>query len=565
MSDNPFNQNEPLTTSNPGPDATGPEPVPDELLEKAVKLVQNVVKGNGLRGLQVALADFEGEVLKFETYELFRMDPQIAEKRVNGKQNGEVAGSVSDMRAKMQGVLTKITENPDIKKYVIDLLKKRNDIGFALENQTIALDSFNKSYVIHELCTSCSGSKALACGVCHGDGRATCYRCKGAMLVECPTCQGHRTVAAGGGRKTCMKCNGKGRAQCHVCRGRGVTRCKNCKGTGRLGCQQCGTTGWHSVIGSLVVKAKCSFWYDKEALVEGDKAPELPPLIDMLGNKMVLEKHADITLIEDAARLKELDQEAKDKEFKIPYKVRLPWGSISFRLKDKVVNAKLFGLHPELVHVDPFLEEPLFPGMRLLDEAARTSGNAVDKIKEASRFRAIGEALVLASRMSHGRAFEAYEKRYPFGLKTDTLHKILVSADMALKNVTKKPRRMGVIYAAIISLIVLSAFYATPVRSYLYAAIAIEAARVVIDILLLLTVMALSWVTIQSSAAKALQDAMAHLLPPEKRKRLNPKPGYAGWAGLGLAFMAWLAMVPITHMAEQSAPIWFEKMLSLIG
>lgn len=380
MSNDPFDNNQPLTVSNPATD-TGPEPVPDELLEKAVRLMQGVVKGNGMRGLQVALADFDGEIIKFETYELYRMDPQTAEKRVNGKQNGEVAGSIGDMRSKIQAVLAKITENQDVKKYVIELMKKRQDLGFALENQTIALDSYNKNYVIHELCTSCSGSKALACGVCHGDGRAVCYRCKGAMLVECPTCQGHRTVAAGGGRKTCMKCNGKGRAGCPACRGKGVTQCKNCKGTGRLGCQQCGTTGWHSVIGSLVVKAKCSFWYDKEALIEAEEAPELPPIIDMLGNKMVLEKHADISLIEDVERLKELDRETKDQEFKIPYKVRLPWGDISFRLKDQIVKGKLFGLHPELVHMDPFLEEPLFPGMRLLDEAARTPGNAADKVK----------------------------------------------------------------------------------------------------------------------------------------------------------------------------------------
>jgi hypothetical protein len=332
-----------------------------------------------------------------------------------------------------------------------------------------------------------------------------------------------------------------------------------------LGCQQCGTTGWHSVIGSLVVKAKCTFWYDKEALIEGEEAPELPPIIDQLGNKMVLEQHADIKVIEDVERLKELDQEAKDQEFKIPYKVRLPWGSISFRLKDQVVNGKLFGLHPELVHMDPFLEEPLFPGMRLLDEAARTPGNAADKIKEASRFRAMGEALVLSSRMGHARAFEAYEKRYPFGLKTDTLHKILISADLALKNVTKKPRRMGVIYGTVLSLVLLSAFYLSPARSMLYPAIPVPAGHVVIDILLLLMVMALSWVVIQTTATKALQSAMAHLLPPEKLKRLQPKAGKAGWVGIGLALATWLSMIALTHLAGLSAPVWFEKILSLMG
>lgn len=565
MADNPFSQTDqdPLTYS--AAPAVGPVPVPDELLEKAVKRVQSVVRGNGMRGIQVALNDFEGEIISFEAYEIFRMDPQIAEKRVNGKQNGEVAGSLGDMRTKMQGTLTRITENADVKKYVIDLMKKRTDLGFALENQTVSLDSFNKSYVVHELCTSCSGSKALSCTACHGDGRASCYRCKGSMLVECPLCQGHRTIAAGGGRKTCTKCNGRGRAQCQVCRGRGVSQCRNCKGTGKLVCQHCGATGWGSTIGTLAVKAKCRFWYDKQALIEAETAPELPPVIDALGSRMVVDKHADITVIEDPVRLKELDQEAQNNEFKIPYKVRLPWGTISFHLKEKIITGKLFGLHPELVEMEPFLEEPLIPGLRLLDEAARTPGNAVGKIKDASRFRAIGEALVLASRMSHARAFEAIEKRYPFGLKNETLHQMLVSADLALKNVTRRPRRTGVIMGLVLSLILLCGFYIAPLRAYIYPSIPGDLPRIAIDMVLLLTVMALTWLMVQATAANALQEAMKHLLPPNKRKTLRPKPGQAGVVGVALALLLWISMAIITQLLGISAPLWFEKILTLIG
>ena len=121
VSENPFPgngpqaDNDPLVVTDPSL-GEGREAVSDELLEKAVKLVQGVVKGNGMRGLQVALADFEGEILKFEAYEVFRMDPQTFEKRVSGKQNGEVTGSVADMHAKMQAVLSKVTENLDVKK-----------------------------------------------------------------------------------------------------------------------------------------------------------------------------------------------------------------------------------------------------------------------------------------------------------------------------------------------------------------------------------------------------------------------------------------------------------------
>jgi len=164
----------------------GPEPVPDELLEKAVKKVQEVAKGNGMRGIQVALGEFEGEIIKFETYELFKMDPQIAEKRAVGKQAGETAGSLSDMRTKMQMIVNNATINEDVKKLVISILKKRKDIGFALENQTITFDTLGKTFVVNDVCPTCGGAKYTKCKNCFHDGRAKCHRCRGAMEVECP-------------------------------------------------------------------------------------------------------------------------------------------------------------------------------------------------------------------------------------------------------------------------------------------------------------------------------------------------------------------------------------------
>lgn len=563
MSDNPFDHQAPLTVESPDLHE-GREAVPDDVLEKAVKLVQAITRGNGLRGLQVALGDFEGAIIKFEAYEIFHMDPQISEKRVPGKQNGEAAGSVIDMRNRMQAVLAKVTENPDVKKHTIEMLRKRLDLGFALAGQSIALNNYNKNYVVHELCNSCGGRKFMLCGVCHGDGRAKCHRCKGAMQVDCPICHGHRTVAAGNTRRTCSKCNGNGKVGCSLCEGRGFTKCRNCKGDGRLNCQSCRATGMHSIIGNLQVKAKCAFWYDKEALTAAENAPELPPLIDLLGPRMVTEKHADIIFIEETERLKQLDQEVKADEYKIPYRVRLPWGDISFRLKDTIVRGKLFGFNPTLHHVDAFLEEPLIPGIHKLEEAGRTRGDAVQNIKDASRFRALGEALVLIARMNHARAFEAYEKRYPFGLRTDTLHNILNSADAALKNVTRRPRRMGVLYGGLLSLVLLAGFYMTPVRAQLYAQIPLNPARVALDLALLALVMIVSWFVVQASATKALQDAMAHLLPPEKRNQLSPKPGRAGYVGMALSCVLWLAMAPLTFVLGQSAPLWFDALMNLM-
>ncbi len=561
MSDNPFDPQNPITVENHDFN-TGPEPIPDDVLAKALKQVQAVVKGNGINSLQVALAECEGAVLDFEAFEIFHMDPQIGEKRVNGKQNGEVAGSTIEMRNRMQSALTNVTENPDVKRITIDMLRKRPDLGFALNGYTLALNNYNKSYVVHELCNSCGGRKYMSCGVCHGDGRAKCYRCKGAMHTDCPICHGNRTIGAGGTRKTCGKCNGNGQINCTLCNGKGVTKCKNCKGDGRLNCQSCHATGWHTIIGTLQVKAKSLFCYDKQALSTALQAEKLPPIIDELGPKLVTDKHADITFIEDAARLNQHDHNTKPDEYKIPYRVRLPWARISFRLKDTIVQGQLCGFNGTLYHVDPFLEKALIPAIHKLEEAGRTRGNAVQNIKEATRFRALGEALLLTARMGHSRAFAAYQKRYPFGLRTDTLHNILNSADAALKNVTRQPRQHGVMYGALLATLILGGFYLTPARTALYTTVTDNAVRIACDFILLATLMGASWFITQACATKALHQAMAHLLPPDKRKKLSPKPGRTGYIGVGLVWLLWLSMVPLCLTLGQSAPFWFDRLLN---
>lgn len=61
------------------------EEVDKALLEKAVKKLEALAKGNGLPAGAVTLHDFSGEVLHFESHAYFKIDPQISEKRLNGR------------------------------------------------------------------------------------------------------------------------------------------------------------------------------------------------------------------------------------------------------------------------------------------------------------------------------------------------------------------------------------------------------------------------------------------------------------------------------------------------
>ena len=76
------------------PDSKSPpertvEKVDPALLEEALDVVRGAVRGNGVRPEDVTLAGFEGEVLHFEAFEKFRVEPKVSEKLVHGRERGE--------------------------------------------------------------------------------------------------------------------------------------------------------------------------------------------------------------------------------------------------------------------------------------------------------------------------------------------------------------------------------------------------------------------------------------------------------------------------------------------
>src|SRR5690606_12308248 len=156
------------------------------------------------------------------------------------------------------------------------------------------------------------------------------------------------------------------------------------------------------------------FVYDRESLPE-----ELPPLIDRLGPDMVKEGHAIITITEDKEREEELNQQSKPDEYIIPYLVRLPWEKIGFQLKEEPIEGRLFGFHPGLVHMPPFIETLALRGLRTLAEAAGGAGNTAEKLKEAARYRIVAEAIMGAARYPLKKAIAFLHERYPFGIGSD--------------------------------------------------------------------------------------------------------------------------------------------------
>ncbi len=544
------------------------EDVSDELLQKAVALVQKAVSGNGLRGLQVALHDFKGEVLHFEAWEVFKLDPQVSERRAAGKQPGDVAGSEADMRQKIQALLSAISEDESVKKNTIELLRKREDKGFGLKNEPIALDSFSRGYVVHSVCSHCGGRKQLPCSACGADGRARCHRCRGGMKEECPRCNGAGTVDIGNGRRQCGNCYATGKVNCRTCRGKGTLPCKVCKADGLVPCKNCNASGWHSLVARVEVRAKPSFRvddyrypYTQEERDKNERTelpPEIRPLVEKFGPAMVTAPHAAIATIEDAGELAAQDQKTRSDEFRIPYHVPLPWGTISFRLKDQIITGRLFGIRPLLLQMPPFLEPLLGAPLRMLEEASRTKRGALETLRQAARTRAVADAVRASALNPHKKALEILQKSYPIGFAQKTLEAMAVQADAALKNITGPARLTGMLLGVFCALGFNLLWFAGPLRGL--AATSLPPGPLpsfALDALLAAAEIAIIHGLIQATATKTLRQALGTLLSAGELRKVIPKAGTAGLTG---ALIALLSMPAIALAAwfflGKALPVW---------
>lgn len=531
------------------------EEVDPALLAKALADLKNLVRGNGLKPDSITLENFEGEVLNFEADEIFKIDPVISEKHTTGRDQGEVVGSHSDAQQKIKAAIERITRDKELKKQTIAILKKRPDLGFAVPNQIIRLDRFNKKFVTHEPCGPCESSGKIPCAHCHGHKQIVCHRCHGHRDIQCHICQGTQFINTPQGRQQCTQCYGRGRINCDMCRQTGEIPCPKCKSMGQLPCTQCAHTGWHSHVYLMAVKAKAAFDFDRDDLPDG-----VPPLIEDYGSDLVLDEHVKAEIIEDRRKDEELDQTSKIDEYIIPYHVKLPWGDIAFAVNGKPLKAKLFGYNPLLLELPPILEKTMARGLVALGKAAKGNGDVGKHIETAIRYRAIGEAFLAAIPNPPRKALALLQQKYPYGITEDALKKLVTQAGAAMRQLTRKPRLIGLGLGVTTSAILTVLYFFSPVRNRLIIETAAQFPEPVPDFGIMLLSGSIVTAIIHIYAGKALQRALAPLAKRDNTIKIAPKAEESALWGYAAGAALFLLVAVLATMGGQG-PGWLETLL----
>jgi hypothetical protein len=308
-------------------------------------------------------------------------------------------------------------------------------------------------------------------------------------------------------------------------------------------------------------EAKTHFLYNRDAL-----PPDLPPVLDRLGPQIALQNHADIEILKEREqRAAQLEHETAEKaplvdQLVVPFYVRVPWGRIEFRVEGKVMKGRMFGLHPRILNMPPFLEKAIGPGLERLTQAAHGLGNVSGNIHEAIRFRVIADAMVMASAQAPKKAVLSMRKRWSLGVSGDVTDMMTLLADKAYRNVSKMPRIMGLGLGLVLAAIIDAAYVIGPLRQtivqmlvgYGFPSLAVIA----LDVALVAGTGFIAETSSRLVTKRALRNLFVKLLPPGQLHKIKPKSGSVGmYAYIGAA-VVFAALVALATTAGFAVPDW---------
>lgn len=538
----------------PGPSPDDREPLELALIEKARDLLRHAARGNGIPARHINVTQAEGQVLNFEGLAFFTVEVRTGEKRGPGKEQGQVVGSATELRQKIKNEGDKAASNPEVRRHTIQMLKKRKDLGVLISGQYMSFAKLGKKFVVHDACGSCGRDGKISCTQCGGQRRIKCRKCFGTKQFQCPICRGNRTVASPQGQKNCGRCHGHGHIKCPTCKFTGFEPCPQCRGQGAKACQNCNGTGWNSLVGTLEIKAKSRFEYDRTEI-----PPAVQQQIDALGPQLVIAQHATANIIEDEERFKQLDAVRKDNEYIVPYHIRLPVGALTFSMpQGKEIKGSLFGYTPLINDLPTFLEAPLHKALSALDEAA---AGRIKRLRDAMQARFVSEMVMAELRYPQKKALKIMGRRYPFGISAAKMLQAALSAQKAINHVIRKPRLTGMALGALLAAALYGGYLVTAGRGMLRDVIGAQGlpaeALLAGDALVFAAGWGLAIITTQMFARHGLKSALgkaAARIPPQQ---LSPAAGGVAMVALVITLLLFAGGMEAALRTGRPAPSWY--------
>ncbi|HNQ92164.1 MAG TPA: hypothetical protein PKI93_04460 [Alphaproteobacteria bacterium] len=539
------------------------------LLEKALKRVRGLVRGNSLDPEQVSLKDHSGVLqYQFGAKVEIKLVPKYGIRLEPGKNTvAELVVSEEDFQKRIHTAAVEARTKPDRRQKIIDFVFSRSDKGFCIESQNVVFRDLALDLVRHEQCQTCAHSGHIPCSRCQGRGGVTCTRCRGTRQAICPKCGGSGHMQTPQGSKPCDYCRADGKVPCPLCHAKGLMKCPACGASGTQPCEKCSGTGWMSHLAHVDIEGQVRFSFERHKIPE-----RLAALIEDRGAYLVSKGDIEVHLVSHGSTLghhpadlkaeklsedkvRETSHEADDLVV-INYGVTCPYGPVQFQLGERELSAILLGWQARLIEAPAFLEDMTKVGMQAIEVASTGQGSTISLLRKAAGFAVWQEVLsqILASGNLR-KVFESTLNRYSAGLDEGRLKQIIIHADRAVRQVTRKARYLGLAAAMVVYAGLSYGYFWGGGRSALRDRISAPA-DIGADVLLLLAGMAGGILSSQIFASFIQRQAFSGVIDDNVLRKL-PRSGNITWWSLGLSLLIFVAVLAVgVFQGEGDPPEW---------
>jgi len=538
--------------------STAVSDIDPEFEKIGLQKIRAIVDGNGMRGEDVKADFFEGVTLQYLATTKLTFHFKTQERVEAGKKPGKQLASPQAIREEIAKQEQKITHRGDVvarvQKYIAE---ERKDMGYGLDGQMVKLPFLYTDYVYYEPCKNCKAKGQVMCQRCHGQGFEMCPECHGQGLEICNQCNGTQFIQGPNGRIQCPKCQGRGKTSCRLCHERRKIQCRICKTKGTTQCTICNGHAWNTHFYRLEIDAMPSFDYDRENVKQ-----RVGDIIEKLGPDLIKQGHAKATVIYKEQNEK---QSGDKRDFiAIPYVVHLPYGEIRYKIGEATHNTLIFGYNTRLYYLPDLLDKLLKTPITRLQEAGEGRGNVAEKIHKCAQYRTLREAIIAASRYPLKKAAKQIKAQNPQGIRNDTIKRITISADRALKNITRKPRQQGFYLGLILMTGLYAGYYAGGLFTHLAPQNNAALIHLAADAAIFATGLIMAIYGLKLLSRRAMRAALGDILSSDNKSIPMPKLGKIGQRLIYGAPLLYGIMIEAAVHIHGTAPWWYMQARGII-
>lgn len=497
----------------------------DELFDKMQKsflqMVQHQVKGNGVNPKSVSFEADRTEVITVSGKTRISMKPHISSTQKPGRiQAGEIVQAGGAQHA-AESYANSVLGDAGVFKAVQQEILGRDDHGIGVTQETIVGDAYAKEFTEHVACHQCGGQSQQSCHYCQSTGYEACYKCKGMRDVPCYICKGQGQIQQPDGRlKQCYACHGRRQISCDICRGQGRLACKQCQGKRFIECQSCQGQGFTSQISEVKIAVVADFEQDISM------APDVIKkyIADKGLRASVLKKDFRAKLAEDKHD-RRLEKGALIYDIDIPHVA----GTLSFGKKQ--LAGSIIGFNATGYGFPNYMDMILTKPYKVVYQAATGKGDVTAALQQAAKYRFFRFIISGVISKSEKKLRKKISSIHSVGLSDKMLKSATKAVNLALKNVTRRPRYIGLAVSLVLAALVCALWFKYEIRVLISNAAGIDGlVGISLDLLPIPVLMVLSYMGIRVCGFLALKKVMS-LVPNDNKRLPLPKSGRAGlWA-----------------------------------